>query len=276
MNKVETRPKAGNFLDREKSNITPLLREDAKITYQTKSRRRFSSSREHPRFRCSFLSGLHFTAARTASPEPNRCFSLSLFPQDLTDEVCPQFDEGVVNVTQSLGREAHLSCIVHNLGRFKVAWMRMSTWSILAVQQCIISPNQRISVRVEGKTSTLIIKEVGTDDTGSYMCQINTVPMFSHIFYLDVVVPPTIIEEASSSDMSVREGTDVVLRCAASGLPEPSLTWRREAYRIMEIVNWRNDNASRSECLFPASISQRGRCNVKTDIEMMPLVYVYS
>ncbi|GIY97813.1 hypothetical protein CEXT_248091 [Caerostris extrusa] len=73
--------------------------------------------RQYPRFRCSFLSRLHFTAARTASPEPNRSFSPS--PQDLTDEVCPQFDDGVV-VTQSLGREARLSCIVRNLGRFKL------------------------------------------------------------------------------------------------------------------------------------------------------------
>jgi hypothetical protein len=42
------------------------------------------------------------------------------------------------------------------------------------------------------------------------------------------VVPPDILDYPTSTDMVVREGTNVTLRCAATGSPEPTVTWRRE------------------------------------------------
>ncbi|GLH09351.1 Lachesin [Gryllus bimaculatus] len=61
------------------------------------------------------------------------------------------------------------------------------------------------------------------------MCQINTDPMKSQVGYLEVVVPPDILDYPTSTDMVVREGTNVTLRCAATGFPQPNITWRREA-----------------------------------------------
>ncbi|XP_035229101.1 lachesin-like, partial [Stegodyphus dumicola] len=40
--------------------------------------------------------------------------------------------------------------------------------------------------------------------------------------------PPKILENVTSSDTDVREGTDVSLRCQASGSPAPQIKWRRE------------------------------------------------
>lgn len=81
------------------------------------------------------------------------------------------------------------------------------------------------------------------------MCQINTDPMKSQTVFLNVVgrvivvvvhfhslwftfkwiaVPPDILDYPTSTDMVVREGSNVTLRCAASGSPEPVITWRRE------------------------------------------------
>jgi len=52
------------------------------------------------------------------------------------------------------------------------------------------------------------------------------------IFPLCVVsefeVPPDILDYPTSTDMVVREGTNVTLRCAATGSPPPTVTWRRE------------------------------------------------
>lgn len=43
-----------------------------------------------------------------------------------------------------------------------------------------------------------------------------------------LAVPPDILDYPTSTDMVVREGSNVTLRCAASGSPEPVITWRRE------------------------------------------------
>lgn len=46
--------------------------------------------------------------------------------------------------------------------------------------------------------------------------------------YLDVVVPPDIINEDTSGDVMVPEGGTVKLTCRARGYPVPHVLWRRE------------------------------------------------
>lgn len=41
-------------------------------------------------------------------------------------------------------------------------------------------------------------------------------------------VPPDILDYMTSTDIIVREGSNVTLRCAAKGSPTPNITWRRE------------------------------------------------
>lgn len=47
-------------------------------------------------------------------------------------------------------------------------------------------------------------------------------------YYSTLPVSPKIDDENTSSDTDIREGTDVSLRCRASGNPTPKITWRRE------------------------------------------------
>lgn len=54
-----------------------------------------------------------------------------------------------------------------------------------------------------------------------------------------VSVPPDILDYPTSTDMVVREGSNVTLRCAATGTPEPTVTWRREAGGTINVAsNW--------------------------------------
>ena len=46
--------------------------------------------------------------------------------------------------------------------------------------------------------------------------------------YLDVVVPPDILDDETSGDVMVPEGGSVTLNCKARGYPEPDITWKRE------------------------------------------------
>ncbi|OAD55980.1 Lachesin [Eufriesea mexicana] len=43
-----------------------------------------------------------------------------------------------------------------------------------------------------------------------------------------LVISPNILDYMTSTDMIVREGSNVTLRCAAKGFPTPNITWRRE------------------------------------------------
>jgi hypothetical protein len=58
-----------------------------------------------------------------------------------------------------------------------------------------------------------------------------------NIFLYAFTVPPDILDYPTSTDMMVREGNNVTLRCAATGTPEPTVTWRREAGGIITLSN---------------------------------------
>ncbi|KAK6626604.1 hypothetical protein RUM44_009078 [Polyplax serrata] len=111
----------------------------------------------------------------------------------------------------------------------KVAWLRVDTQTILTIAVHVITKNHRIAVaNSDKKTWVLHIREVKESDRGWYMCQINTDPMKSQVGYLEVVVPPDILDYPTSTDMVVREGNNVTLQCVATGFPPPTIVWKRE------------------------------------------------
>ncbi|XP_014467249.1 PREDICTED: neurotrimin-like isoform X2 [Dinoponera quadriceps] len=151
----------------------------------------------------------------------------------------PRFGKPLNNLTVSVGREAVFTCIVEDLGPYKVAWLRVDTQTILTIASHVITKNHRIAVTHSGhRTWSLHIKDTRKSDSGWYMCQVNTDPMSSITGFLEVVVPPDILDYPTSTDMVVREGSNVTLRCAATGTPEPTVTWRREAGGTISLSNW--------------------------------------
>lgn len=50
-------------------------------------------------------------------------------------------------------------------------------------------------------------------------------------------VPPDILDYPTSTDMVIREGSNVTLKCAATGSPTPTITWRREGGELIPLPN---------------------------------------
>ncbi|CAH1709933.1 unnamed protein product [Chironomus riparius] len=158
----------------------------------------------------------------------------------IQDRDIPKFGEPIQNQTIAVGREAVFSCVVDNLQTYKIAWLKVDTQTILSIQTHIITKNHRMTVsHVENRAWVLRIRDVKESDKGWYMCQINTDPMKNQVGYLNVVVPPDILDYPTSTDMVVREGSNVTLKCAARGSPQPNITWRREGGESIAISGQR-------------------------------------
>ncbi|KAH0546349.1 hypothetical protein KQX54_008809 [Cotesia glomerata] len=113
---------------------------------------------------------------------------------------------------------------------FQVAWLHVGRQMLLTIHTHVVVKIPRFSVSYDKqKTWFLRIQNVQQNDRGYYMCQVNTVPMISQVGYLQVVVPPNIVDSMSSeSTVAVKEHQNITLTCKAEGYPEPTMMWRRE------------------------------------------------
>ncbi|KAH9369491.1 hypothetical protein HPB48_014329 [Haemaphysalis longicornis] len=73
----------------------------------------------------------------------------------------------------------------------KVAWLNVDKQTLLALHTHVIVQNERIRVSHGSlRVWQLEIRDVRPEDTGYYMCQVNTRPMKNQVGYLNVVGEP--------------------------------------------------------------------------------------
>ncbi|UYV72578.1 LSAMP [Cordylochernes scorpioides] len=176
----------------------------------------------------------------------------------------PTFLEPVPNMTVVEGRDVTFPCVVDNLGNHRgqagqqhvaptistcfpghgvdstslpilaegrqVAWIHTDRHTLITLHDRLITRgnSHKYGVTHQGRTWWLHIMDVEEKDSGEYMCQVNTSPMKSQVGYLEVEVPPRLMDHEASNDVEVREGSPLSLHCRARGNPEPTVVWRRE------------------------------------------------
>lgn len=85
----------------------------------------------------------------------------------------PDFLAPLANISAIQGRDVSFTCVVNNLGPYKVAWIKSDSKAILAIHTHMVALNPRLSVTHNGhNTWKLHINHVQLNDTGSYMCQV--------------------------------------------------------------------------------------------------------
>ncbi|KAH9637845.1 hypothetical protein HF086_005503 [Spodoptera exigua] len=127
--------------------------------------------------------------------------------------------------------EKDFECSLSNL---EVGWLRAEDQTVLSLNdRVVLSPRYSVNLDTPS-TWQLRIRPLRAEDRGCYMCQINTQPSMKwQIGCIDVYVPPDIINEETSADVSAQEMDNVTLICRASGHPPPKITWRREDHEPM-------------------------------------------
>ncbi|XP_053955130.1 lachesin [Anastrepha ludens] len=204
----------------------------------------------------------------------------------------PRFAQPIPNVTVAVGRDANLPCVVEHLGGYKVAWIHIDRQMILTIHRHVISRIPRYSITYDNSNTWLLhVNQAHQDDRGYYMCQVNTNPMISQVGYLQVVVPPNILDiESTPSSVAVRENQNINMTCRADGFPTPKIIWRREDGEEIAVEKKKKvlvydgevlplTKVSRNEmgaylCIatngVPPSVSKR----IILDVEFSPMIWV--
>ncbi|CEF66463.1 Immunoglobulin subtype 2 domain and Immunoglobulin subtype domain and Immunoglobulin-like domain and Immunoglobulin I-set domain and Immunoglobulin V-set domain and Immunoglobulin-like fold domain-containing protein [Strongyloides ratti] len=164
--------------------------------------------------------------------------SLLMFPTLICQifNVCiksptPYFYHGTMkNITSVQGSDITISCLIEDIGKHMVAFIKDEIPPrLIAFDDRIFRQREKYEIvpRVNNKEWILKIKNAQADDSGGYICQINTDPIITKTSYVTLKIPPTVSRSSTPAAVEVREGHNVTLICEAHGNPPPTIIWRR-------------------------------------------------
>ncbi|XP_018329310.1 T-lymphocyte activation antigen CD86 [Agrilus planipennis] len=138
------------------------------------------------------------------------------------------------NVTAIVGKTAHLSCQIKNLGDRTVSWIRHRDLHLLTVGRSTYTSDQRF-VSIHNHHSddwTLQVRYTQRRDSGIYECQVSTTPPIGHSMYLSVIEPVTTV--LGGPEMFINRGSTMNLTCIVQHSPEPppSIFWTHNSQEI--------------------------------------------
>jgi len=140
----------------------------------------------------------------------------------------PRFVDDMKNITVELGQDATFVCAVSEIHGYRVGWVKANSKAIQAIGTHVITHNNRVTVSHDDNRRKwmLHIAKAQLEDSGPYMCQLNTDPMKSRMGVLNVIVKPDIVDITGAR--VVTQGGNVRLDCVARGEPRPAVFWTRE------------------------------------------------
>nr|XP_055041763.1 hemicentin-1 isoform X2 [Misgurnus anguillicaudatus] len=132
-------------------------------------------------------------------------------PPDIRDSGLP------FNVSVAMNQPTNLVCDVTGTPVPVITWYKDGV---------VVASSSNVQILQKGKTLRLL--KVAVSDAGRYTCKaINIAGSTEKDFYLDVLVPPTIIG-TGSRDVSAILNQEVILECRAKGDPFPTINWYKD------------------------------------------------
>ncbi|XP_073667498.1 hemicentin-1 isoform X2 [Paramisgurnus dabryanus] len=127
-------------------------------------------------------------------------------------------DSGLAsNVSVAMNQPTNLVCDVTGTPVPVITWYKDGV---------VVASSSSVQILQKGKTVRLL--KAAVSDAGRYTCKaINIAGSTERDFYLDVLVPPTIIG-TGSRDLSAILNQEVILECRAKGDPFPTINWYKD------------------------------------------------
>ncbi|KAL1022832.1 hypothetical protein UPYG_G00032950 [Umbra pygmaea] len=128
-------------------------------------------------------------------------------------------DTGLLsNVSVVLNQPTNLVCDVTGSPTPVITWYKDGVPMV---------PSSSTQILQKGKTLRFL--KATTDDPGRYSCKaINIAGSTEKVFYLDVLVPPTIIETGAPTEVSAVLNQEISLECKVKGTPFPTIQWYKD------------------------------------------------
>ncbi|XP_057701817.1 neural cell adhesion molecule L1-like protein isoform X3 [Corythoichthys intestinalis] len=110
------------------------------------------------------------------------------------------------------GEDLRLECIPEGFPTPQVEWVKMGH-------------KLPVKAKVESHGKLLIVPSVEQEDSGKYMCKAkNRLGEVVHYFTINIEEPPEWVLEPESQLSMI--GSNVLIKCSATGTPQPTITWR--------------------------------------------------
>ncbi|CAF0853870.1 unnamed protein product [Didymodactylos carnosus] len=144
------------------------------------------------------------------------------------------FDTDVENYTIPVSGKVVLTCYVQEVRSFKVLWQKIdrprntTQLTLIAFDGVVYSNKDHYRLESDYVGShNLVIDRVSEEDAGEYQCQINTEPRKTKRIFLNVQVPPRIVDfRPNPPVLSAQAGSSLRLMCRGEGTPTPKIKWR--------------------------------------------------
>ncbi|KAM7006653.1 neural cell adhesion molecule L1-like protein isoform 3-T3 [Tautogolabrus adspersus] len=119
------------------------------------------------------------------------------------------------------GEDLKLECIAEGFPTPQVEWVKMGY-------------QLPIKAKLENHGKLLIVQRVELEDSGKYMCKAkNAHGEAVHYFTVTVEGPPEWVFEPESQLRMI--GSDVLIKCSASGTPLPTVIWRVNGVPLQDV-----------------------------------------